>query len=401
MVSVEEAEKITQSKTKDYGTENVPFDKALGRVLAEDFKADRDIPPYNRVAMDGIAIQYEAFLNGVRSFAIKATQAAGDIPSAIHQPNECIEIMTGAALPDTADTVIRYEDLNINNGIATIQIDNIRKGQNIHFKGTDKKTNDVVVPAHQIVTPIVINIAASVGSTELCVKKLPKVVVISTGNELIDVNQIPSPYQIRSSNNYTIKAVLQQYGLTADMLHIPDDPTTTKQQIQHCLSQYDLIILCGGISMGKFDYIPSVLEKLSVQKLFHKVKQRPGKPFWFGCYQDNVLVFAFPGNPVSMFMCLYRYFLPWLDASLKIITPTIHAVLGADVTFNSSLQYFLQVKLNVNNEGQLIATPMAGNGSGDYANLTEADAFMELPLERNTFIKGEVFKIWLFKQGFR
>src|SRR5690242_6769233 len=119
MVTVAEAEKIIQSTAKDYGTESVPFEQALGRVLAEDIKADRDLPPYNRVTMDGIAISYKAFEAGIKTFTIKATQAAGDEPKEISNPDECIEIMTGAALPETTDTIIRYEDLEIKNKTAT------------------------------------------------------------------------------------------------------------------------------------------------------------------------------------------------------------------------------------------------------------------------------------------
>ena len=151
--------------------------------------------------------------------------------------------------------------------------------------------------------------------------------------------------------------------------------------------------------MGKFDYIPVALEEMQLKTIFHKVHQRPGKPFWFGKHYNGVLVFAFPGNPVATFMCLHRYFLPWLAASqgLKEKRP-VYAILDRDFMFSVSLQYFLQVKLNMEINGTLTATPFEGNGSGDFANLEEADAFMELPLERNNFTKGEVFSIWPFKE---
>ena len=399
MILVEEADKIIQSQIKEYGTERIPFESAVGRVLAEDLKSDRDLPPFNRVTMDGIAINYEAFKGGIRSFQIKNIQAAGDTPVDINGVNECIEIMTGAALPPTTDTIIRYEDLDIQNGIATVMIESIKQGQFIHGKGIDKKQNEIVATANQFVTPALIGLCASIGKTELLVKKMPKAVIISSGDELIDVHEKPSPYQIRTSNNYTIKTALWQYSLYADMLHIPDNPETIKQQISTCLQQNDIIILTGGISMGKFDFIPQVLKELSVENLFYKVQQRPGKPFWFGKYQDRVLVFAFPGNPVSAFMCLYRYFLPWLKSSLGLAyIQNLYAVLNEDFTFKIPLQYFLQVKLNRNDEGRLIASPQEGNGSGDFADLIASDAFLELPLERNSFKKGEVFRVWPFKE---
>lgn len=397
MISVAEAEKLIQSNTKDYGTENIPFESSLGRVLAENLSADKDLPPFNRVTMDGIAIRFDAFKNGIHSFKIKATQAAGEEPINITADNECIEIMTGAALPETTDTVIRYEDIDLKDGTASVKITSAIKGQNLHFKGKDKKQNSIVATTSQFITSALIGIAASIGKATLTVKKLPRTVIITTGNEMIEVNEIPSPYQLRRSNNYTIKAVLQQYAIQANMIHLPDDIEIIRQQISLCLQQYDVILLSGGVSMGKFDYIPQVLQELSVEKLFHKVQQRPGKPFWFGTLPNGPLVFAFPGNPVSAFMCLHRYFIPWLKASLD-ITPKLdlHAVLNKDIIFNPPLQYFMQVKLNVNNKGQLLATPEEGKGSGDFANLLDADAFMELPLERNEFKEGEIYKVWRY-----
>jgi molybdopterin molybdotransferase len=399
MITVEEAEKIIQAEIKDYGVEITPFEHALGRVLAENIKADRDLPPFNRVTMDGVAVNYSAIENGVSSFHIKATQAAGDPPAEIHETDHCIEIMTGAILPPSVDTVIRYEDLEVRAGLASVLVNHntIKKGQNIHYQGRDKKKDDIVAISGQLITPAIISLVASVGETELRVKKVPRVIIISSGDELVEVEQVPLIYQIRRSNNYTIKAVLQQNGIDAAMLHIPDNLDTTKKLIQECLLNYDVILLSGGISMGKFDYILQALEDLQVNQLFHKVQQRPGKPFWFGKHGNGVLVFAFPGNPVATFMCLHRYFLPWLQATLGLQNkPPAYAVLDHDVHFQPDLKYFLQVKLNLNHEGRLLAHPIEGNGSGDFANLADTNAFMELPLGKHNFKKDEVYRVYPF-----
>jgi molybdopterin molybdotransferase len=149
--------------------------------------------------------------------------------------------------------------------------------------------------------------------------------------------------------------------------------------------------------MGKFDYVPAALEALQVAPLFYKVQQRPGKPFWFGAHPEGPLVFALPGNPVSGFMCIHRYFLPWLRASLGVAPEAaLYAVLDEDFSFAPPLQYFLQVTLRSSPQGQLLATPVAGNGSGDFANLVDTDAFMELPAERDNFKQGEVYRVWRF-----
>jgi molybdopterin molybdotransferase len=399
MTTVQQAEHIILNQVRNYGTEEVGFEQSPGRVLAEDIFADRDMPPFNRVTMDGIAIKYSAYADGLRAFHIAATQAAGDRPVDITAADQCIEIMTGAVLPDTLDTIIRYEDVLITGTDAEIVVETVKAGQNIHVKGRDKQFGDVVAAKGKIITPAIIGIIASAGKTRVIVKKIPKVVIISSGDELVEVHETPAPYQIRKSNNYTIKTALQQHGVPADMLHIPDDPEVTQARIAECLKSYDVILLSGGISMGKFDYIPQALEQVGVAKLFHKVQQRPGKPFWFGADRNGALVFAFPGNPVATFMCLHRYFLPWLNAAMGLDeTPARYAALSQDFYFEPDLQYFLQVKTTLTADARLIASPLAGNGSGDFANLADTDAFLELPAGRNEFEAGEVFRLWSFDQ---
>jgi len=396
LITVERAEQIIQSQTRDYGTIRVPYEHSLGRVLAEKLVADRDLPPFNRATVDGIAIAYRAYKeDGLRSFTVNAIQAAGETPLAISSTNECIEIMTGAALDSSLDTVVRYEDIVVANGTATVNDIEIKQGQNIHLQGKDKKEGDVVADACRLITPALVGLAASVGKTDLLVKRLPKVAIVTTGDELVGVEENPTPYQLRRSNDVTIQSVLTRYGIQADRLHVNDDYDTMKGTFQRCLQSYDVLLLTGGVSMGKFDYIPQVLEHLGVKKLFHKVRQRPGKPFWFGTYQDQQVIFAFPGNPVSVFMCLHRYFLPWLERSLDVkISPPQYAVLQHDMDFPYPLQYFAQVRLEVDHQGTVTAQAVESNGSGDFSNLIYTDAFMELPLEKNKFKKGEVYKIW-------
>ncbi|MDB5004303.1 MAG: molybdopterin molybdenumtransferase MoeA [Mucilaginibacter sp.] len=395
MITVQQAEKLILENACDFGAEIVLFDQSLDRVLAENIKTDRDLPPFNRVTMDGVGINYSAIEKGTIQFKIKATQAAGDNPIDISADDECIEIMTGAALAASIDTVIRYEDIEINDDKATLLISNVKKDQNIHKQGADKKQGEIILTPGQLITPAVISLVASVGETELRVKRKPKIVILSSGDELVEVSATPSPYQIRWSNNYMVKAILAQQGLEAAMLHIPDNPEVIKQQIQICLKNYDVILLSGGISMGKFDYIPQALKELEVEQIFHKVQQRPGKPFWFGKHSNGVMIFAFPGNPVATFMCMQRYFIPWLHVSMGLsVKQIVYAVLDQDFAFLPQLQYFLQVKLSYSEQGQLLATPIEGNGSGDFANLADTDAFMELPLEKNEFKKGEAYQVW-------
>jgi len=398
MITVAEAEHIILSHTMSFGLDTAGLNDSLGRVLGEDLYTDRDLPPCNRVTMDGIAIRHDDLANGTKTFKIIDTIAAGKAPMDI-AAGQCVEIMTGAALPATADTVVRYEDITLKDGFATILIDNIRQGQNIHNRGRDKLQGATVAAAGSIIDATTVSMAASVGRHSLQVSRLPRVAVISTGDELVDITEQPAPWQVRRSNTYTVSGALQRYCIVADMLHLPDDPETMTERLAHMLTAYDVLLLSGGVSMGKYDHLPAVLGRLGVQKLFHKVQQRPGKPFWFGKKNNDKIIFAFPGNPVSTFLCLHRYFLPWLEASLGLNTAQAkYAILDADVNFAPALQYFVQVRLHINMHGQLLATPMEGNGSGDFANLLDTDAFMELPAEESNFKKGKAYRIWPFKR---
>jgi molybdopterin molybdotransferase len=398
MVSVDKAEKIILEHSKDYGVESMSLDDSLGRVLAEDILADRDLPPFDRVTMDGVAILHECFQHGIRRFRIKAAQAAGQPPIDIEAEDECIEIMTGAVLPSSTDTVVPYEEIDMIDGTAILKTDKVLARQNIHFRGKDKKQHELLALAGTLITPAVITVAAATGKTHLQIKKNPRVVIVSTGDELVDIADTPATFQVRRSNNYAVSAALKQHGVPAHMLHLPDDQEIMQTQLQRCLEEYDVILLSGGVSMGKFDYVPEALDKLQVKKLFHKVRQRPGKPFWFGEHAGGTLVFAFPGNPVATFLCFHRYFVPWLRGSLGLNIRSACAILSEDFTFRAPLQYFLQVKIDIDRNGQLLAAPIEGHGSGDFANLLANDAFLELPMEREEFKKGEVFPLWVFRQ---
>lgn len=397
MITVSEAEQIVLSESRPFGVEYLPFMQAVGRILAEDVVADRDLPPYDRVTMDGIAIRFADYEAGCRTFPIAAVQAAGDMPDVQLPANACIEIMTGAALSPSADTVIPYEHLRIDDGVANLLGEPVRAGQNIHRQGADRRQGDVVLRAGCVVGAAEINTIASVGKASLAVKKLPRTVILSSGDELVDVQDTPEPYQIRRSNGYAAYAVLQRYGIQATLLHVPDDPEVIRKEIEQCMQNFDLMILSGGVSMGKFDHIPKAMEESGVHMHFHKVRQRPGKPFWFGAFDRRGVVFALPGNPVSTFMCLHRYVLPWLEKSLDISPAPVYAALENPVRFEPPLTYFLQVKLKQTPDARVWATPISGNGSGDFAGLSEADGFLELLAEQTEFDAGSVFRVWKYQ----
>ncbi|MEZ4933581.1 MAG: molybdopterin molybdotransferase MoeA [Saprospiraceae bacterium] len=397
MTTIEQATDIILSNTLSFGEESVPLGLATGRILREDLIADRDFPPFNRVSMDGIAIQFEYFAKGKRAFKIEGLQAAGAPQMTLEDTNNCLEVMTGAMLPQGTDTVIRYEDVDIKDGVATIQIEDVAAKQNIHQRGTDRAAGSLIVKRGCLISPAEIGVAATVGRGSLAVSKKPRVAIISTGDELVDVSEQPLPHQIRKSNIHNLAAAVSEWGIMANLFHLPDEKNAIREILTEVLKNHDAVLLSGGVSAGKLDFVPDVLEELKVEKMFHKVSQRPGKPFWFG-RNDSTVVFAFPGNPVSSFMCLNRFFRPWLLASYG-LPPFAerYAILSKDFYFKPELTYFLQVKINYGKDGRLTAVPIEGKGSGDLANLVDADAFLELPRGQDQFEKGEVFPVFFYR----
>ena len=410
MISVEKALQIVLNSTQYFGVEEIPFIKSVGRVLKEEILADRDFPPFDRVSMDGIVIEYTSFKNGQRSFKIEGIQAAGSKQITLLDAQNCIEVMTGAVLPKKANTVIRYEDVTIKNGIATINIDSINDGQNIHIKGKDEKAGALLISKNTKISAAEIGVLATVGKAFVKVAKQPKVMIVSTGDELVGVDEIPLEHQIRRSNVFTLVSLLDRLNIPSETAHIADDKPILKAKIERYLQEYDVLLFSGAVSKGKFDFLPEIFEELEVEKRFHKVTQRPGKPFWFGhkvsldkkkwspnkqadvTYQKNTIVFGFPGNPISTFVNCLAYFYPWYYKSVGLEVKEETAILAEDITFKPSLTYFMQVKLESKN-GNLIAFPVKGNGSGDLASLVKTDAFIQFPNDKINFKKGEVFAI--------
>jgi molybdopterin molybdotransferase len=394
MISVEEATSIILANKITPHIKKVSVHEALGRVLAEVAAADRDFPPFDRATMDGIAISYQAHQNGQREFNIESMQAAGQPKGKLSNSAHCIEIMTGACIPEGTDTVIPYENLTVNSKVAVIN-GNIEPHQNIHKQGNDAKKSDKLLSIGTMLSGADIALLASIGKSSVAVFELPKAAIISTGNELVDIDQTLLPHQVRKSNSYALQAAYKNIGGESVLFHLADDETIIAKELEIILSKFDLVLLSGGVSKGKFDFIPQRLEALAIKKLFHQVSQKPGKPMWFG-RSESKFVFALPGNPVSTFMCFHKYVKPWALASLGVTASAQKAILATDYSFKAPLTYFLQVKLK-NEEGKLMAYPATGGGSGDFVNLKEVDGFLELPKEETQFKTGEAYPIIQFR----
>jgi molybdopterin molybdotransferase len=405
MLSVEEATRLVLATAQPLSAETVSLTAALGRILRQDITADRDFPPFNRVAMDGIALAYEAVAGGQMQFVIEKTQFAGQPPEPLTDSTAAIEIMTGAALPPGTDAVVRYEDILIEEDaagqrIATLQVPPLAAGHNVHRRASDRQQGDLLLPAGTLLGPAEVAVAATVGATTLLVTRRPHVAVVSTGDELVAIDEQPLPHQIRRSNSYMLAAAVQQAGATAEAFHFDDDPEALRQGLPALLRDYDAVMLSGGVSKGKADFLPGSLRELGVEQLFHEVQQRPGKPFWFGQKPGGAVVFALPGNPVSTFVNYYRYAQPWLRA-VQLPTPAwpavAYAVLATDVSFRPRIVHFLLVSLASAPDGRVLAYPERAHGSGDLASLLPSDGFLELSAEQEHFPAGTVLPVWRFR----
>ncbi|MFN4087335.1 MAG: molybdopterin molybdotransferase MoeA [Spirosomataceae bacterium] len=395
MISVEQATHIIQSISFPWPTKSIPLPDALGEILAEDILADRDLPPYDRVTMDGIAIDFDRF-DPARPFRRQTIVRAGEYPASLQNPEDVIEVMTGAMLPPGCNTVIRYEDIiqeeetwKIVPGIT------IKKGQNIHTKGQDSRPSDVLVPKGTRLHPTAIGIGASVGNDQVLVYQKPSVLIVSSGEEIVPIHQTPEAFQIRSSNSYALSAMLQPWVGKITLLHVPDDPIQMEQMLSLHWT-HDIILLTGGVSAGKYDFVPGILVKLGVQKHLQRVAQKPGKPIWFGTTEKNQAVFALPGNPASSILCTVRYVLPWIQQQFGMAPTQEEAILSESFHHQLPLTYFLQVTLFVK-DGKTWAIPTPGNGSGDLVNLARVDGFLEIPPGECTFEAGTVFPLWRSK----
>lgn len=395
MMTVEQALESILAQKLPRKTETVALRHSLGRILADPVKADRDAPPFDRVSMDGIALQAQA-LELYSHFKIERTQAAGATQSILEDPTGCIEVMTGAILPANTDCVIPYEQIEIKEGFAYPLSRTHPFGQNIHRQGKDALQGDSLLPLGEPIVPTVAAVLASAGMEEIKVLKLPRMAICSTGDELVDIGEKPLPHQIRRSNTTMMEAALLEFGIRPDGYHLPDDQELMAKHLFTMVKDYDILLFSGAVSKGKYDFLPAVLEGLGMKKVVHGVAQRPGKPFLFGTFPD-ALIFGFPGNPVSTFVCFHLYFKPWLKRHLGLPNGKVSAVLGSEIVFEKPLTYHLLVSLDIK-EGRLIANPVANSGSGDLVHLAQADALLSLPPEKERFAAGEVYPLSMIRK---
>ena len=396
MLSVAEVDALLTDRTAVLPAEPCPLTGSVGRVLRESVTADRDLPPHDRVTMDGIAVAGTATERGGRPLHIEGEARAGDPRRSLRDRSDgALRVTTGAVLPGGSDTVVRSEDLRVEGGRAWLEPEQpIVAGQNVHRQGSDTRAGATVLTPGRRISAADIAVLASVGRAQVSVGRRPRVAVISTGDELVDVGRPIADHQVRRSNIYVVATALSALGYQVDARHLPDDPDRLRAGVSAALAGHDVLVTTGAVSKGSADFLPGVYRSLGAECYLHGVRQRPGKPLWVGGTGDGRRVFALPGNPVSVMMCLYRYVVPYLAAAEGAApAPAMQAALAEEMRFRPPLTLFLPVLLTAAG-GTLAARPAPAQNSGDFLALVGSDGFLELPAERDRFAAGSVLPLY-------
>jgi molybdopterin molybdotransferase len=381
MITYRQAQEKVTGHAHSFGKETIPLEAAGGRVLAEIIRADRDYPPFPRAAMDGYAVRYSDLEQGIRRFTVAETIMAGSLSVRPIGAGECYKIMTGAAVPVSADIVIRRENVEEGDGFARLLpalADPLPAGtlpapadpafpwrpfQNIARQGEDLGAGAVVIDRPCRCEPALIGLLATLGKATVTVERRPRIALLTTGNEIVPVGAAVGPVQIRNSNRWLLGSAL---GKTGEALaahgHAPDDPALLRAEIERLL-RHDLLIVCGGVSAGDADHVPATLEAAGVAPLFHRIAMRPGKPVWVGVAPQGQLVFALPGNPFSCLVNMVLLIGPFLRAcyGLPAAAP-LGLPLGTPRRKKTPLDEFFPVCLQ---GSPASLTPVTLNGSGD------------------------------------
>jgi molybdopterin molybdotransferase len=379
MIPISEAQKIVRENTANLEAETTALDTVVGRVLAENITADMDLPPFDRSQMDGYAVKAGDLKNAPVKLKIVGESSAGKSWRGELKHGEAVRIMTGAAVPKGANAVQKLELANEEG--ATVEIfEAAEKGQNIVPQAAEVESGRIVLEKGEIITASMIAVLAAFGYTTVKVGKRPRVAVMSTGNEIVDVGDTPDKDQIRNSNTPLLAVYAEQCGAVVNALPIAgDEIENLKSNIAN--ANCDMLILTGGVSVGKYDFTKAALAELGAKIYFDKIALRPGKPTVFAKLADT-LIFGLPGNPVSAAVTFHLF----ARAALLQMQGAAHpspksgtAILGNTLKGAKERDSYIPAKLTTDKKGSLIANPVKWGGSSDFISFARADALVFVP----------------------
>ncbi|MDP7274115.1 MAG: molybdopterin molybdotransferase MoeA [Planctomycetaceae bacterium] len=395
MLNIDQALAAIETHVPSGRIETVPLGESLGRVLAESVTSSIDSPPFDKALMDGFAVRAADVADGQATLRLIDEVTAGQVASKPIASGEAIQIMTGAPIPEGADAVVRIEDTRIQTGpdnSQTVVIDTrpATVGQDLVRQGTSMRQGDTVLPVGRRLRPQELGLLAELGHPNVAVRQAITVGVLATGDELVTVDQVPGPGQIRNSNEAMLAAQVRACGAVARELGIArDTPEDLAEKIGEGL-RCDVLLLSGGVSAGRLDLVPGQLAAAGVSEIFHRVRIKPGKPVWFGA-TEGCLVFGLPGNPVSSMVCFelfVRTALRKISGILPAQPTPFAARLSTDFEFRGDRPTYFPSQCGSDGEGPHV-TPISWHGSSDLRSTTDANAMIFFPAGDRSYKTGE------------
>lgn len=391
MISVEEAKKLIVVTAKSLPPVQLEISKALNQVLAEVVFSPIDYPPFDQSAMDGFAVFHSDIIEQKTIDIIGEAPAGNPFKGKISE-GQSVQIFTGAKIPEGADTVIIQERVSIEKGKIISDGSSLMKGANIREKGSQIKKGDIALHNRTVLNPGAIGYLAGLGIASISVFPKPKVSIIVTGNELQKPGTQLEDGHIYESNSFALKAALESIGIvTAQVSNIGDEEGATKESLAFAIANSDVVLVSGGISVGKYDFVGKSLQELKVENIFYKIAQKPGKPLFFG-KKNDCLVFGLPGNPASALSCFYEYVCPALRIlqGFTEVSPKKYLPILSDYEKREGLSLFLKGKTS---EGKVKV--LDGQESNNIGSFTLADCLIYLPADKGKVEKGEMVEVHL------
>ncbi len=393
MITSTEAKKRIESHTPLAPLVRLSLLEAAGLILGEDIIAPYDIPSFPQSSMDGYAFAYEGWAQH-KSLFIDGEVAAGDSGNRPLVPANAVRIFTGAPVPQGADTVIEQEKTRVDQGFLYLEKEDLRQGQNVRDRGSEIKAGDLALMAGSLLSPAAVGFLSATGIPDVMVYKKPRVGIIVTGDELQTPGQALAPGQVYEANSATLIAALAQCHIhQIDLYKAADNLDILTQILSDALEKSDLVLLTGGVSVGDYDFVLRAAECCGVAQVFHKIKQKPGKPLYFGMKSDKI-VFGLPGNPGSVLTCFYQYVLVALSKYLNqdLTLRTLEAPLSAPYQKNAGLTHFLKGYY----DGREV---IQGGGQESFrlATFATSNCLIEIPENDQVCLAGHLVKVHLIQ----
>lgn len=391
MISVTEAKQIIEDNVDVMPSAKVSLIEAVGCVLAQDVYSKIDYPPFNQSNVDGYAI---AFKDVKEQLIIVGESAAGNNELSSIQSRQAMRIFTGAPIPANADTVVMQEKVSVTNNMLMIEDEQLQQGINFRAKGKDIKQDDLALHKDEMLSAGAVGYLSALGITEISVYKKPSITLIITGNELQEPGKDLQYGEVYEANSFMLKSALQQLHFNdVTILFADDNLERLTSTLNNALINSDVVLLCGGISVGDYDFVLQAATDCGVEKLFHKIKQRPGKPLYFG-KKDSKIVFGLPGNPSSVLTCFYEYVVEALMLMMnkQNAVKVTSAALTNDYKKLAGLTFFLKGLLQ--NDNTVI--PLDAQESYRLSSYAKANSLIRLDEERTEYKKGEIVEVHVF-----